>query len=410
MNYESVVHEIAELDTAVRAEAARAVNYLLTVRNWFIGACIVEFEQNGEDRAAYGERLLPRLAGDLRRQGRKGLSETNLKMYRQLALSYPTLGIRQTLSDFFLSDGRKRTSAPGKNPPGLASRFAALEARQATNPALDWQDGRFYDQLLHQWSQFILLIRLDDPVKRAFYELECLKSRWSVRELERQIDSMLYERVGLSKDKEAVLALAKKGQLTETPAALIREPYVLEFLGLPEKAKYTESDLEEALVSHLQEFLFELGREFCFVARQMRITVGRRHNFLDLLFFHRRLKCLVAFDLKLGEFRHEHAGQMNFYLNYLKENVALDDENPPVGIILCADRDAGEVHYATAGLDQQLFVSRYLVALPTEEQLREWLKREREQLELVKGRRPERKAQREPPSSSEETSPERSPP
>lgn len=194
----------------------------------------------------------------------KKVLERNLKMYRQLALTYPTLGIRQTLSDFFLSDGKKQALGPGKNPPGLMRRFAALEARQAKSRALDWQDGRFYDQLLHQlsWSQFVLLIRLDDQLKRAFYELECLKSRWSVRELERQVDSMLYERVGLSKDKEAVLALANKGQLTETPAALIREPYVLEFLGLPEKAKYTESDLEEALVSHLQEFLFELGRGY----------------------------------------------------------------------------------------------------------------------------------------------------
>lgn len=403
MNYEAIVHQISAIDTLARAEAVRAVNHLLTLRNWLIGAYIVEFEQNGEDRAAYGERLLPRLAGDLRRKGIRGLSETNLKMYRQLALTYPTLGIRQTLSDFFLSDGGKRTSASGKNSPGLASRFAALEARQAASPPLDWQDGRFFDQLLHQlsWSQFVLLIRLDDPVKRAFYELECLKSRWSVRELERQIDSMLYERVGLSKDKEAVLALAKKGQLTETPSALIREPYVLEFLGLPEKAKYTESDLEEALVSHLKDFLLELGREFCFVARQLRITVGRRHNFLDLLFFHRRLKCLVAFELKIGEFRHEHVGQMNFYLNYLRENVALEDENPPVGIILCADRDAAEVHYATAGLDQQLFVSRYLVALPTEGQLREWLRQEGEQLAQAKGGRSRRKA---PPHPSPESS------
>ena len=288
MNYEAIVHQIAAIDTLARAEAVSTVNYLLTLRNWLIGAYIVEFEQQGEDRAAYGERLVPRLASDLRRKGIKGLSLSNLKNYRQFALSYPGLQKSQTLSGFFATVEKAYVALPGSEdqPRAAVPQFQSMVARSAQAKGLDWQDARFHDQLLRQlsWSQFVLLMRLDDPLKRAFYELECLKSRWSVRELERQIDSMLYERVGLSKDKEAVLALAKKGQLTETPAALIREPYVLEFLGLPEKTKYTESDLEEALVSHLQEFLFELGREFCFVARQMRITVGRRHNFLDLLF------------------------------------------------------------------------------------------------------------------------------
>lgn len=382
MHYQAIVNDIAELDTAAQDEAVRAVNHLLTVRNWLIGAHIVEFEQHGEDRAAYGERLLPQLARDLRRQGSQGLSLSNLKSYRQFALCYPGFQKSQTLSGFFASV-EKRAHLPAaaeENSQALSRRLRSMSSRSAP---LEWQDGAYHEQLLRRlsWSQFVALIRLEDPLKRAFYELECLKSRWSVRELERQIDSLLYERVGLSKDKEAVLALAQRGRLTETPAALIREPYVLEFLGLPEKSSYSESSLETALLEHLQQFLLELGREFCFVARQLRITVGKRHNYLDLLFFHRRLKCLVACELKLTPFRHEHAGQMNFYLSYLKEQVALEDENPPIGLILCADHDATEVRYATAGLDQQLFVSRYLVALPGEAELRDWLRREQEQLE-----------------------------
>ena len=220
----------------------------------------------------------------------------------------------------------------------------------------------------------------DDPLARAFYEVQALAHRWSVRELKRQRDSMLFERVGLSRDREAVLALADEGRLLDTATANVRDPYVLEFLGLPERQAYSEADLEGALVDHLQEFLLELGGDFAFPGRQYRITVGGRHHFIDLLFFHRRLRCLVAIDLKIGSFGHEDAGQMNFYLNFLRENVSLADENPPVGIVLCADKDAEEVHYATGNLDHQVFVSRYLTRLPTEQQLRARLAEERELL------------------------------
>jgi predicted nuclease of restriction endonuclease-like (RecB) superfamily len=193
--------------------------------------------------------------------------------------------------------------------------------------------------------------------------------------------SLLYERVGLSKNKEAVLALAAKGQLVDSPTTILRDPYVLEFLGLQERSIYSESELEQVLIDNLQQFMHELGRDFCFVDRQFRITVANRHYFLDLLFYHRRLRCLIAIDLKLGEFQPEYAGQMNLYLNYLKQEVALPDENPPVGILLCSDRDSEAVHFATAGMDNQLFVSRYLVALPSEEQLKHWLREEQERLQ-----------------------------
>jgi len=183
---------------------------------------------------------------------------------------------------------------------------------------------------------------------------------------------------GLSKDQEAVMVLAREGRLVDNPETILRDPYVLEFTGLEKRIVYSESDLEKALLDHLAAFLLELGRDFCFVERQMRITVTGRHHFLDLLFFHRELRCLVAIDLKIGPFKHENAGQMNFYLNYLKENTAKDGENPPAGILLCADKDSEEVHYATAGLDNAVFVSRYLVALPSKEQLKAFLRREQE--------------------------------
>ncbi len=201
-----------------------------------------------------------------------------------------------------------------------------------------------------------------------------------MRELQRQRDSMLYERVGLSENRDEVLALAKRGVVDEGFAAQLRDPYVFEFLGLRPSPTLKERDLEQALIDHLQQFLLELGRDFCFVDRQYRITSGNRHRYLDLLFFHRRLRCPVAIDLKLGEFQPEHAGQMQFYLGYLAERVALPEENPPVGILLCADKDSEDVRFATAG-DDSLFVSRYVLELPSEEVLRRWLHEERARLE-----------------------------
>ena len=258
----------------------------------------------------------------------------------------------------------------------------SIPALPASGEILPWQDDTWMLRLRRElsFSHLLELSRISDSLARAFYEVQALAHRWSVRELKRQRDSMLFERVGLSRDREAVLAFANEGRLLDTPTANVRDPYVLEFLGLAERQACSEADLEGALLDHLQEFLLELGGDFAFLGRQYRITVGGRHHFLDLLFFHRRLRCLVAIDLKIGAFGHEDAGQMNFYLNYLRQNVSLPDENPPVGILLCADKDAEEVHYATGNLDHQIFVSRYLTRLPTEQQLRAWLAEERELL------------------------------
>lgn len=365
--FEALVDSLVTLQKRARDAAARSVDEILTVRNWLIGIWIIAFEQEGEDRAAYGEGLIDALATAFKARGVRGLGRSNLKNYRQIALTWPRLGIRQTVSGEFALEALSAESVP--------------EVTGASS--LPWQDEAWLMRLRRElsFSHLLELSRVDDPLARAFYEVQALRSRWSVRELRRQREAMLFERIGLSRDKDAVLALAAEGRLVDSPTTHVRDPYVLEFLGLPEREAYSEADLERALIDHLQEFLLELGGDFAFLGRQYRVTVGGRHHFIDLLFFHRRLRCLVAIDLKIGTFGHQDAGQMNFYLNYLREKVSLEDENPPVGIVLCADKDAEEVHYATGGLDQQVFVSRYLTRLPTEELLRAWLADERELLE-----------------------------
>ena len=370
--FDSLVDGLERLQARAREAVARSVDEILTLRNWLIGAWIVAYEQEGADRARYGEGLIDALAAAFKARGVDGLGRSNLKNYRQIALTWPTLGIRQTLSGESGAPVPIWQTVPAESIPALTT----------AGELLPWQDDAWMLRLGRElsFSHLLELSRARDPLARAFYEVQALAHRWSVRELKRQRDSMLFERVGLSRDREAVLALADQGRLLDTATANVRDPYVLEFLGLPERQAYSEADLEGALVDHLQEFLLELGGDFAFLGRQYRITVGGRHHFIDLLFFHRRLRCLVAIDLKIGSFGHEDAGQMNFYLNFLRENVSLADENPPVGIVLCADKDAEEVHYATGNLDHQVFVSRYLTRLPTEQQLRAWLAEERELL------------------------------
>lgn len=392
MRFLDLVAHIAEVDGAARLAAGRSLQQILSLRNWLIGANLVEFEQGGEDRAGYGDRLMSKLAGALEEAGCQGLSARNLKNFRQVALAYPGLdavglgrrlhlpggSFRQTSAE--ATPEIRQTSAESPAPP-----FPSL-AQRALEQQLAWRDADWLAQLFRTltFSHLLELSRIVDLAQRAFYELHCLKERWSVRELQRQRDSMLYERIGLSENRSEVLALARQGLLAESPAAQLRDPYVFEFLGIERRAVMTESDLEHALVDHLQQFLFELGRDFCFVARQFRITAGNRHHYLDLLFFHRRLRCLVAVDLKLGAFAPEHAGQLRFYVNYLAEHVAYPDESPPVGILLCAERDAEVVRFATAG-DEELFVTRYQLDLPSEERLRQWLHEERARIEQVQG-------------------------
>jgi predicted nuclease of restriction endonuclease-like (RecB) superfamily len=245
--------------------------------------------------------------------------------------------------------------------------------------------------LRFSWTHLIELVRLEDPWKRAFYENESLRGNWSKRQLQRQIETLLYERTGLSANKRAVIGRART-QAAAAPAEkveeLVRDPYVLEFAGLPERPEYSEEDLETALLDHLQRFLLELGSGFCFEARQFRISVNNKHNRVDLVFYHRRLRCHVLIDLKIRAFRHTDAGQMNFYLNWFRGNMAAPGDQPPVGILLCSERDGTEVEFATAGMDNRMFVSRYLTALPSAAQLKALIDADRAALEPLPKRKP----------------------
>jgi len=384
VKYADLVKTINFANRKLLGRAAAAVNESLVIRNWLIGAYIVEFEQNGEDRARYGARLLERLATDLGERNMKGLDDPRiLRDCRTLYRLYPQM--RGTLSREFVADlparseiGQTLTDAStGKSDTPAIRGTVSRKSPAPLSPQLALQ---------FSWSQLQELIRLDDPWKRTFYETECLKGQWSVRQLQRQIGSLLYERTGLSKDKESVVRRAHGQEPRETVQELLRDPYVLEFTGLAQRPAYSESDLESALLNHLQSFLLELGAGFCFEARQKRITVANKHDYIDLVFYHRRLRCHVLLDLKVRPFRHTDAGQMNFYLNWWKANALEPGDQAPVGILVCSDRDRTEVEFATAGMDNQLFVSRYLMALPAAEQLQRFLEADRARIEALTDR------------------------
>lgn len=396
MNYASLVKAIQSATSQLQGRVASVANQALVLRNWLVGAYLIEFEQNGKERAKYGARLLENVAEDLKAKGTKGLDVRTLRDCRTLAQVYPQIrgtvspelnesslaSIRGTLSPELALE-IPATASPKSSSPIRQTLSVETAAIQPT-PSAELPTPLSPEALLQlSWSKLVELIAIDDPWKRAFYENECLKANWAVRQLRRQIGSLLYERTGLSTNKKAVIERARKQEPQQTFADLIRDPYVLEFTGLAERPEYLESDLESALLTHLQSFLLELGVGFCFEARQKRITVGRQHDYIDLVFYHRRLRCHVLIDLKIRPFKHGDAGQMNFYLNWWKAHGMEEGDAPPVGIILCSDRDQSAVEFATAGMDQQLFISRYLVALPSAEKLRAFLEADRDQIESL---------------------------
>jgi len=401
MKYTALVKAIHSATAQMQGRAAVAVNQALVLRNWLVGEWILEFQEHGTDRAKYGTRLLETLAEDLKAKEIKGFTAAVLRQCRSFCALYPQ--IRQTLSVEFpplsdSGDGVPRIPAT-LSPESVGGLIKATPPIRQTLSA-ESPTPLSTDALLRlSWSHLQELIAIDDPWKRAFFENECLLANWSVRQLRRQIGSLLYERTGLSTDKKAVIEKARKQERQQTFTDLIRDPYVLEFTGLAERPEYLESDLESALLTHLQSFLLELGEGFCFEARQKRVTVGRTHDYIDLVFYHRRLRCHVLIDLKIRPFKHGDAGQMNFYLNWWKANAVEDGDNPPVGMILCSDRDQAAVEFATAGMDQKLFVSRYLVALPSVEKLRSFLEADRERIEsLMLAPAPRKRAPRQPKS------------
>jgi len=363
MDYKALLNGIEQIHSQTLGGVARMVNRALVTRNWLIGAYLVEFEQQGEGRAAYGTGLLQRVAKDLSTAGVPGCGVRMLERMREIYLAYPQLG--STISSPMVT---KLSNPLISSNLAISSPAVTISADGRSRLPSPLSAERIMDL---SWTHIIELVRIDDPWKRAFYENECIKGGWSKRQLQRQIGSLLYERTGLSTNKQSVIERARQ-QALDAPAdiaSLIRDPYVLEFAGLAERTHYLESDLETALLDHIQQFLLELGTGFCFEARQRRITVGTEPDRIDLVFYHRLLRCHLLIDLKVRAFRHSDVGQMNFYLNYWKDQVMADGDNPPVGLMLCTDKETTKVEYATAGLDHQLFVSRYQVVLPKPEEL-----------------------------------------
>lgn len=322
--YGQLVSDIGTLLSDARKQLAVAVNNVLVETYWHIGKHIVEYEQNGNERAEYGSGLLNRLSHDLTERYGRGFSKSNILYMRKFYMVFPK---SETVSH------------------------------------------------LLSWSHYFEILKLDDPLEISFYVRECENAHWSVRELKRQRDSMLFHRLALSKDKAGVLELANKGIELQKAEDILHDPYVLEFAGLPDMIQYKEGDLEESLMQNMSRFLLELGKGFAFFGRQYRISLGGRHMYVDLVFYNVILKCFVLIDLKRGEVKHEDIGQMNLYLNYFKHEVSAEGDSEPIGIVLGTAGDRLTMQYAMEGISNQLFVSRYQLYLPSREQLENELSR-----------------------------------
>jgi predicted nuclease of restriction endonuclease-like (RecB) superfamily len=392
-NFEGLVSNISHIHEVLQGYASKSVNQFLTLRNWIFGYYIVEYEQNGEDRAKYGENLISNITQKVNHI--KGLTGNQLYVCRNFYLLYPHFlrtvsvilqscnteedEILRTLSVKLQSIDYNGNAIPyslfAKSSDDTPDDTILLKSEENNNE-LQLSPKLLLSRL--SFSHFIELIRVEDSLQRLFYEVETIKNNWSIRELKRAIGTSLAFRTVMSTNKEAVIAKIKNLK-PATNAEVIRNPYVLEFLGLDEKSEYSESILEQRIITHLQQFLMELGTGFCFEARQKRITFDNEHYRIDLVFYHKVLKCNILIDLKLREYRYADAGQMNLYLNYYKENEMSEGDNPPIGIILCSDKSDTLVKYSSSGMDDQLFVSKYLVKLPEKKVLENFIKRELEQ-------------------------------
>jgi len=371
-DYSGLLTGITKLLEEARRASAHSVNEILIVTYWEIGRRIVECEQKGSEKPSYGEEIIDRLALDLTHRFGRGFSRRNLFLIRSFYLTYRER--MQTPSA--LSQKGKETRIPSKEVAEIVQTVSALSSPLTILEISQSMSAKFP----LSWSHYVRLLSLDEQEKRDFYEEESRRTGWSVRQLDRQINSMLYERVALSKKKGDLLKRAEGPRNLITAEEAIKDPYVLEFLGLPEPS--SEKDLENALIQHMADFLLELGYGFTFVARQKRLQVGSESYYLDLLFYHRGLQCLVAIDLKVGKFTHADAGQMNLYLNYLLENEKMENENDPIGLILCSERDEAVAHYALGRLSNKIFASRYRLQLPDPKILKREIEAERKRLEM----------------------------
>ena len=343
---EDFYSRVKQIIESARKNIARSINYEMVCAYWLIGKEIVEEEQKGKARAGYGEALMENLSHRLSNDCGKGWSMSHLWHVRQFYLTYRNRSMLHT-------------------------------------PCAELKKGGILHTLSAElsWSHYRILMRVEKENARNFYEIECIRNRWSVRELERQKGSLLYERLALSKDKKGLMLLAKKGQKIESYKDIVKDPYVLEFLDISAEPKLYESKLEQALIDNLSKFLLELGRGFTFVARQKRITLDGDHFFIDIVFYNTILKCYVLIDLKIGKLTHQDIGQMQMYVNYYNRKLIQKDDNPTVGLVLCEDKKEAVVRYTLSRENKQIFASRYKLYLPTEKELADEIKKDRLLLE-----------------------------
>jgi len=359
MTFDVLVEMIRLADRDIAEQVGRAVNIGLTMRNWFIGWYVALYELKGADRGKYGDNLIPRLAERLGALGVGNCNRRQLYDYLRFHRTYPQIVPTPAAQFPDMTHARGKVTAGEKVPTVSAQLGKGLDERFRTL----------------SYSMFRLLVDLDNDDQRIFYEAECMQGNWSVRELKRQIASFYYERSGLSRDKKKLAARVRRGAEQAAPRLDVRDPYIFEFLGLKPREVMGESHLEDQILDKLQDFLLELGCGFCFEARQKRILIGNTYGFVDLVFYHRILRCHVLIDLKLEAFCHENIGQLNTYVTWYRKHMMAKGDNPPVGILLCAHKDHALAEYALAGMDNKLFVSKYQLHLPKPEELRRQLER-----------------------------------
>ena len=367
--------EIVQLLETARAKVLTAVNTTMTQTYYQIGKLIVENEQNGYIRAEYGKEALKTLSKQLTEKYGKGFSLTNLKQMRQFYLTYATSlsdGIGQTLSDQFTQEFKNVTqNTPEQISTTVSSKSAAAEKTVQITP---YQKEDLSTRFRLSYSHYLFLMKIDNPDERTFYEKEAVAGNWSLRELKRQFDTALFERLLISKNPAERKNLIRKGTTIENPKDIIKDPYVLEFLGLPEQTAYSETQLEQHIIDKLQTFLLELGTGYTFVARQMRLTLDEKHYYVDLVFYNRILQCFVLIDLKLGEITHQDIGQMQMYTHYFDRYKKLETENKTIGIILCKKKDDTLVELTLPEDEKHIFASKYQTILPDKKQLAQLIK------------------------------------
>lgn len=363
--FELLVSTIRQVHDELAAQASRAVNASLTLRNWMIGFHVEEYERRGVDRAEYGDKLMDRLADSLSQQGVSRCDRREIYRYRQFYLTYPQI-VEAVTPQLQPLVSPSLLAGINASPDG-----APVPTTVESTPQFRTNGKTLISRL--SFTHIVELLNLEDVTKRTFYEVECIQGNWSVRELKRQIHSLYYERCGLSTDKKKLAELVQQGAEKASPALAVRDPYIFEFLGLAPQEVMSESHLEDNLIKKIEAFLLELGHGFCFEARQKRILIGDEHYFIDLVFYHRILKCHVLVELKLAEFSHENIGQLNTYVSWYKKNMMLEGDNPPIGILLCTHKKHSLAEFALAGMDNQLFVSKYQLELPKREDIERFL-------------------------------------